>query len=106
MHLWVRARLTVTLALIYRASVGEKAREWTSLMGAKKDPEKFGPLKAVLADISALYADREVCLQSIYSNSPLMNTFLGIHRRGKQGCKPPPANSRVGRTLRFAPTVG
>ena len=106
MHLWVRARLTMMLALIYRASVAEKAREGTSLVGAKNDAEKFGPLKTVLADIPALYGDRKVCLQSIYSNSPFANTFPGIHRRGKQGREPPPANSRIGRTLRFAPTVG
>ena len=63
------------LALTHRASVAEKARERTLLVGAKNDTKKFGPLKTALGEVLAQYADREVCLQPIYSNSTLTNTF-------------------------------
>ena len=39
-----------------------ETHEHTLLGGAKGDMEKFGPLKAVLGEISALLADRTVCL--------------------------------------------
>ena len=67
--------IAMMLALTHRASVAEKAREGPSLVGAKNDTEKFGPLKTVLEEVLAQYANREVCLQPIYSNSPLTNTF-------------------------------
>ena len=50
---------------VYHALVAdsEKAREETSLVGGKDNTEKFGPLKSVLGNVPALYANCEVCLQ-------------------------------------------
>ena len=66
MHTLVSAHITTeALALVCHALVAdsEKAREETSLVGGKDNTEKFGPLKSVLGNVPALYANSEVCLQ-------------------------------------------
>ena len=53
--------MSTLLALTHRAPVVKEAREGTSLEGVEGDTEKkFGPLKAVLERIPALYANHEV----------------------------------------------
>ena len=79
-------------ALIYRALVAKKAREHALLGGAKGTTEKFGPLKVVLENIHALFADRTVRLQPPAQGSPLTQ-FSGNLCRGKQDCNPPLAHS-------------
>ena len=64
------------LALIYRVPAAKRARSAT-LLGVEAATERFGPLKAVLGAIPALYANCEVRLVSPAPSSPLVNAFPG-----------------------------
>ena len=52
-------------ALIYRTLVANETHGHTLPGGAESNMEKFGPLKVVLKNITALFADRTVRLQSL-----------------------------------------
>ena len=94
--------MSTLLTLTHRASVAKEAREGTSLPGAEGDTEKkFGPLKAVLERIPALYANHEVRLKLSAQASPLTNTLAKDHRREQQDKEPPLACHFFGRTFQF-----
>lgn len=71
--------------------------------GGGETTEKFGPLKASLGAIPAVYANQDVRLHLIGSNRPLTNTFSGSRRRRKQGRGSHLAYSRIGEASRLAP---
>ena len=90
--------MSILLALTHRTPVAKEAREGTSLVGVEGDTEKkFGPLKAVLGGIPALYANHEVRLKLSVQASPLTNTLAEDHHCEQQDRKPPLARSFFGR---------
>ena len=93
--------IVIVLALIYHAIDVENTRKNALPEGAKRNAEKFGPLKIILGKIPPLFTDRTVRLRSPAHRSPLTR-FSGIRCREQQGCKPPLAYNRIGGTFRFA----
>ena len=94
--------MSTLLTLTHRASVAKEAREGTSLPGAEGDTEKkFGPLKAVLERIPALYANHEVRLKLSAQASPLTNTLAEGYCYEQQDQKPPLACGFFGRMPQF-----
>ena len=66
-------RLIFPFPLFHSVPVAERGHTGTSLEDVKEVTEKFGPLKAVLGAVPAIYANREVRRQQP-QNSTLMNT--------------------------------
>lgn len=56
----IRGNIIVALALFRYVPAAKRAREGTSLSDPTEVGEKFGPLKAILGTILAVYANREV----------------------------------------------
>ena len=69
----VRVDVILAFALFHRVQVTQRDCKGTSLEDVKGATEKFGPLKAVLGAIPAIYANREVRRQQPQDSS-LMNT--------------------------------
>lgn len=90
-------RIKPASTLVHHVTVMKRAREGILLGGPNEDTERFGPLKAVLGNISALYANRDVCLRSPARYPPLTNTSSGNHHRGEQDRKSPLTCGRSGR---------
>ena len=102
---WVRGGMVVVLVLVdHQLVTAEKAHDSPSFGSANKEMEGFGPLKAALRVICAVFADHEsVRSQPSCGNSPLNNSLLGNRRCGKQDRYPPPTDNNFGRTFQLAP---
>ena len=90
------------LALAYCVPVAKGYDEGALLEGVRGETEKFGPLKAVLESIPALYANHEVRLKLSAQASPLTNTLPEDHRCEQKDRKPPLTLSFFGRMFQFA----
>ena len=78
--------------LVHRRVTAGKARDSAFLGGANEETEGFGPLKAALRVIHAVFADRE----SVRSQS-------SCGSRGKQDQYPPLTDNSDGRTFQLVP---
>jgi hypothetical protein len=85
-----------------RVPAAKRARKNTVFGGANEAAEKFGPLKAILGTIPALFANREVRPYSPTWDLSLTNISLGVRSRRKQDQPPPLSCSDVRRAFQFA----
>ena len=70
---------------------------------AKETIEKFGPLKALLGAIPAVYANHEVRQQALSKILPLTKTFSGIRGYRKENRSPPLTHCWIRAIARFVP---